>query len=338
MTQYKYILEPYAGLRSRYYCPQCNGKNEFTRYIDAETGDHLDSKVGICNRAVKCGYHYKPKEYFQDNNINFNTLTFKNMLRPKIDEQPTKPVSFIPLVDFKITLRETWSVSQIALINNFIKYLKNLFGPDITGELISKYYLGTSAHWTGANIFWQIDINGSIRTGKIMLYDPVTGKRIKEPYEHISWVHKDLKIGDFELGQCLFGEHLLQDKLLPVALVESEKTAIIASVYLPQFIWLATGGINNFNKDKFEGLRGRTVLLFPDLNGYKKWSDKADELSHIANFKVVDIFERTATTEEIENGLDLADYLVKHDYRDFIQKEVQSEIVLTEQTKTKFNK
>jgi len=56
-----------------------------------------------------------------------------------------------------------------------------------------------------------------------MLYSPTTGKRVKEPFNHITWVHKALKQPDFNLKQCLFGEHLLQDKTKPVAIVESEK-------------------------------------------------------------------------------------------------------------------
>lgn len=31
-----------------------------------------------------------------------------------------------------------------------------------------------------STIFWQIDINGNVRTGKIMKYDGKTGHRIKE--------------------------------------------------------------------------------------------------------------------------------------------------------------
>lgn len=75
---------------------------------------------------------------------------------------------------------------------------------------------------------------------------------------------------DFELKQCLFGEHLLRDKAKPIAIVESEKTAIIASVYLPQFIWLAVGSLTNLNAEKCSVLKGRTVTLFPDLNGFEK--------------------------------------------------------------------
>lgn len=76
-------------------------------------------------------------------------------------------------------------------------------------------------------------------------------------------LHKD----GYNLKQCFFGEHLLsEDKSRPVALVESEKTAIIASYYLPQFLWIASGGKNGcFNANSLSALAGRSVVLFPDL-------------------------------------------------------------------------
>jgi len=150
-----------------------------------------------------------------------------------------------------------------------------------------------------------------------MLYSPTTGKRVKEPFNHITWVHKALKLPAFELKQCLFGEHLLQDKTKPVAIVESEKTAIIASVYLPQFIWLAAGSLTNLNADKCKVLAGRTVTLFPDLNGFDKWSSKVKELSPFATFIVSDLLECKATEAERNHGFDLADYLIRFDYREF---------------------
>ncbi len=44
-------------------CPKCGRKHSFTRYIDTETNIYIDEKVGICNRAINCGYHYSPKKF-----------------------------------------------------------------------------------------------------------------------------------------------------------------------------------------------------------------------------------------------------------------------------------
>jgi hypothetical protein len=131
-------------------------------------------------------------------------------------------------------------------------------------------------------------------------------------------VHKVLKLDNFNLKQCLFGEHLLQDKSKPIAIVESEKTAIIASVYVPDYIWLASGSLSNLNTEKCAVLRGRMLTLFPDIKGFEKWNSKAQELSHIATFNVSDLLERNATQEEREKGLDLADYLIRFNYKEFI--------------------
>jgi hypothetical protein len=186
-----------------------------------------------------------------------------------------------------------------------------LFGVKKASEAISRYYIATSKHWNGATVFWQIDIKRRIRTGKIMLYSPITGKRAK----YINWVHSVIKQPDYR--QCMFGEHLLIDKTKPVAIVESEKTAIIASVYLPKFIWLAAGTKQGLNFEKCEVLKGRKVFLFPDLKAYDLWTNKAKELSQITNFIVSDLLEHKATEAERKQGLDLADYLIKFDYRVF---------------------
>ena len=104
-----------------------------------------------------------------------------------------------------------------------------------------------------------------------MQYNPHTGKRIKSGSGAIDWVHAKLKKSgvlsdDWELSQCLFGEHLLG--LRPndtVCLVESEKSAIIGSAVIPDYIWLATGGKGNLKSDTCECLKGRNVILYPDL-------------------------------------------------------------------------
>ncbi len=74
MSEHKYILEPYKGMNTRYRCPDCQQRDKtFSLYIDTETGEHIHSRVGRCNRESNCGYHYTPKQYFQDNNISFDT-------------------------------------------------------------------------------------------------------------------------------------------------------------------------------------------------------------------------------------------------------------------------
>jgi hypothetical protein len=312
MTEYKYILEPYNGMNTRFRCPDCQRKDKtFSRYIDTETGEHLHTSVGRCNRESKCCYHYTPKQYYQDNNISIE-ITQPKPYKPKAITPQSKSISFIPVEVFKASLKGYEE-------NYLIKFLINLFGVDITNKLISSYFIATSKCWNGATVFWQIDIKSKLRTGKIMLYNPITGKRIKEPFNHINWVHKVVKQPDFKLKQCFFGEHLLTNNTSPVAIVESEKTAVIASVYLPQFIWLAVGSLTNLNADKCSILKGRNVILFPDLNGFDKWSNKAKELSPLATFTVSDLLERKASETEKQQGYDLADYLIKFNYKEFTE-------------------
>jgi hypothetical protein len=291
-------------MNSRYYCPGCKQKEKtFVRYIDKKTGLPIDSSVGRCNRESNCGYHYTPKQYFQEHNISFEMQTVNSPnLQTKLISKP-KSASFIPAEVLKASLKgyET---------NHFTKFLIDLFGIDVTSELIGKYFIGTSKYWSGASVFWQIDITGRIRAGKIMLYSPETGKRVKEPFNHINWVHKVLKRPEFELNQCFFGEHLLKGNTKPVAIVESEKTAIIASIYLPKFIWLATGSSSNLTEEKFKILQGQNVVLYPDLNCYDKWTNKAKELAHISQISVSSLLETHASEEERKKGLDIADYLI----------------------------
>lgn len=197
--------------------------------------------------------------------------------------------------------------------NNLFGFVSAIIGRNEATRLMEMYMVGTSKHWNGATVFWQISADGDVRGGKIMLYDRLTGHRVQEPYPHITWVHSVLRMSDFNLNQCLFGEHLLphiRDK--PVALVESEKTAILATHYLPQYLWLATGGkCSCLNRQSIQSLRGREVILVPDLNATEEWRQR------MAIFNELDIkatlfekLEEMATDDERAKGLDIADYLI----------------------------
>jgi len=214
--------------------------------------------------------------------------------------------------------------------SDFVQFLRDLF-ENINGlnqsidEVCERYKIGSTKG--GDVIFWQVDINGKVRTGKIMQYDPATGKRVHNASGAIDWVHNKLKRAgtvpqDFNLRQCYFGEHLLSSQPdSTIAIVESEKTAVIASVLMPQYIWIAAGNINGLTLDKSSALKGRSVILFPDLSkelptrptAFVQWSRRAAEIRRVYGCKVVvsDILERIATDEEKESGLDIADYLIR---------------------------
>lgn len=112
------------------------------------------------------------------------------------------------------------------------------------------------------------------------------------------------------LSQCQFGEHLLPlCPDLPVALVEAEKTAVICSAVFPEFLWLATGGLGQFN-DRVIVLLGRQVIAFPDLGAYDRWRKKAKDYP-LLDITVSDYLEKNATPQQREIGADLADLVVE---------------------------
>jgi hypothetical protein len=202
--------------------------------------------------------------------------------------------------------------------NKFLHFLQVTFGIEKTNKVIEMYKIGDAKTWFGSTIFWQIDKNNNVRTGKIMLYNKNNGKRVKKPYEHINWVHSKLNIANDKIDKCFFGEHLLNhfpDKT--IAIVESEKTAIIASFFFPNLIWMATGGISNLSYSKLKSLIGRKIILFPDLCAYDKWLQIIQPLDKWFKITVSDYLEKNASSEEKLQKYDLADYLLALDRSKF---------------------
>ncbi len=111
---------------------------------------------------------------------------------------------------------------------------------------------------------------------------------------------------NFNLSQCFFGDHLLADNKKKVGVVESEKTALIASLCLPEICWVACGAKEHLSDDKLNSLKGFDVILYPDLGAYDNWKEKADRYG----YQVSTILEETVTPEERAAGYDLADYLL----------------------------
>lgn len=310
MSQHSYSLQKYAGKKSRHTCPACGGRYCFTRYVD-ENGEFLAETVGRCDHESSCGCHYKPKDWFKDNpdsRHDWRELTQEVRKRLFPEKAESKPICTIP--DEFVT-RSVRTDKASHLIENLSKRIDPLVLEGIIGE----YHIGVTK--SNDIIYFQIDSEGRCRTGKVMKYNNETGKRVKDEKtpSKITWIHSLLKQqrlipADWELTQCLFGEHLLTKYPdATVALVESEKTAIICAALMPRFIWVATGGKTQLG-DKLNVLQGRKIIAFPDIDAFKTWEEKLSTLPHL-NIKVSDYLMKNATQEDHENHIDIADLLLR---------------------------
>ncbi len=313
--EHLFTLEKYSGLTTRYTCPSCGKLKKFARYINTETGLHLADHVGRCNREIECGYHFKPCDYFKDN-PSANSAKAQTQRQTTIAQRQfamSKSFGTIPAELVNLSLSSPRP-------NHFLQFLANRFGSFAVAQVAKRFCIGTSKHWHGGTVFWQVDALNRVRTGKVMLYNAENGKRVKKPYDHVTWVHSVLRKNGlipelFHLEQCLFGEHQVNSgKVKEVVIVESEKTAIIASIYLPEYTWMACGGISMLNSNRLEPLKRFPIILYPDLKAFEKWQAKANEFCAMGfQVTVSDLLETIATRTERENGHDLADYLLTMD-------------------------
>lgn len=188
--------------------------------------------------------------------------------------------------------------------NNFDTWFKSL--TDKNHEYITS---SSNKKWFGSVVFWYMDIDKNVCSGKIMQYNPENGKRIKDPVPLVTWVHKMLKLKDFTLKVCLFGEHLLTKyPNKKVAIVESEKTAILASICFPNLVWLASGSLSYLTYKRCLVLKGRNVLLYPDVGAEDKWIEKANQLNELMTDTK---FEVHVLQGDYEKGYDLCDYILE---------------------------
>lgn len=299
--KYRYRLETYDPKVRKHICPGC-GKRTFVRYIDMATGEYVSTTVGRCDREERCGYHKTPRDFFTENG------------------RPSSRKYFFPRKREELySSRASFSLIKMELVdatrknfrnNNLAEFLLEHFGITASATALFHYRVGTCKYWDGATVFWQIDISGRCRTGKIMLYDSTTGHRVKNPVSKVMWVHKLHMFKDFRLRQCLFGEHLLAESCKPVAIVESEKTAIIASMFFPDAIWLATGGLNNLREETTGCLKGRRIFLFPDLGAEDKWAKLAGSIPALKASVISRWLSRICSEKQRAEGLDIGDWLV----------------------------
>ena len=320
----RYHLQKYAGISSRHTCPACERPRCFTLYID-DNGNILHPTVGRCDHESSCGYHRTPRQYFHDH-------PERNRRHPdSFHCHPERP-SVIPsqrsesrnLLHYRHARPDRASPGIIpqnlipppSAANHLITFLKTMIPSSAIDRIIADYRLASTPDQ--AIIFLQIDQDNQCRTGKIMQYNPATGHRIKDPDKpgRINWLHSILKRRkqlppDWQLTQCLFGEHLLpQHPNKTVALVESEKTAIICSAMMPQYLWLATGGKSGLTSERLSSLKGRKIIVFPDIDAFKDWQQKIFTFPQL-DIRISRLLEDNATPADRAAHIDLADWIIQ---------------------------
>ena len=163
-------------------------------------------------------------------------------------------------------------------------------------EVLTAYMVGSSVY--GHTIFWQIDQEGKVRTGKMMRYK-TDGHRDKTAPWNFDYIHaalfRDQRHPEYddtkvEVRQCLFGLHLLnrykyKDVEQTVCIVESEKTALLMAIAYgntAKQVWMACGGLGSLNATRLAPLIAdhRNIILYPDRDGIEAWRQKAEQLHY----------------------------------------------------------
>lgn len=351
-TVHRYILEKGS---KKHHCPNCT-KKTFVLYIDTETGDYLPEQYGRCDRESNCSYHLNP--YLdgytkaiqeQENSNSFELSNNWKLKQNKIIPRQTLEPLFFDFETFKQTL-QTERYEKNTFIQNLFYRVQFPFEVDEVTKVIQLYRLGTVANGyrAGANTFPFIDIKCNVRAVQVKQFDEqnhTTGTdflhsiiekhhtRNKKPLPEWleAYTKQDKRIS------CLFGEHLLSKyHSNPVALVEAPKTAVYGTLYfgLPEtpesLIWLAVYNKSSFSFDKLKVLQGRDVYVFPDLSKdsstFKEWENKAKEYENRlpgTHFIFSDLLEQLAPQQDKSEGNDLADYLIKLDWRLFRKRNIQ---------------
>lgn len=214
--------------------------------------------------------------------------------RPSVPRQQVPPLPMLTLPMWMVYARQT------TTDNTLIRWIKrgiNWCGAQRAriDSVLKDYHVGTD-RW-GRTIFWQIDEQQRVRTGKMMLYQP-NGHRDKDTPRNFDWVHSSLfrnpksaySADEYDAKPCLFGLHLLDKYKLSniqqdICIVESEKTALLMAIAYGNScnqVWMACGGLENLNRQKLITIiaQRRNIRLYPDRDAIDRWKIKAEQLNY----------------------------------------------------------
>jgi predicted RNA-binding Zn-ribbon protein involved in translation (DUF1610 family) len=356
--EFRYILEKGS---KKFPCPLC-GKKTFVRYKDSDTGNYLPEVYGRCDRESKCSYHLNPyidgyAKSKNDYSQGFNKLHYNAFPAKKINKEPPPDPVFFDFDSFKLTL-QSGRYEKNKFLQNLLYRIPFPLDVDEVSKVVKLYRLGTvtNGYMAGALTLPFIDLMDNVRAIQVKQFDEHNHTIATDFLHSIMEKHylqhntplphwlKEYRKQDKRIS-CLFGEHLLSKyPNNPVALVEAPKTAIYGTLYfgLPDtsdsLIWLAVYNKSSFSFEKLKVLQGRFVYVFPDLsingNTYKEWEAKAkvyESQLPRTQFIFSDLLEKKAPERDRFEGNDLADFLIKQDWRFFRGGIVNSNIQSTQE-------
>src|SRR5690554_1484771 len=309
-----------------------------------EHGFYINEYFFTDELEKKPRYNANDIKYFNNENLSLSQPL-------KHEPKAPTPICYFDFETFKQTLQAE-RYEKNTFIQNLFYRVQFPFEVDEVTKVIQLYRLGTvvRGYRAGANTFPFIDIKGNVRAVQVKQFDEqnhTTGTDFLHSIieKHHTRNNKPLPewLEAYNKNEtkvsCLFGEHLLSKyHSNPVALVEAPKTAVYGTLYfgLPEtpesLIWLAVYNKSSFSFDKLKVLQGRFVYVFPDLskdgNTFKEWETKAKEYeSRLPGTRFIfsDLLEQLAPERDKSEGNDLADYLIKQDWRLFRKRNIQEQ-------------
>jgi hypothetical protein len=305
--EYKFVFEKHPAKKGT--CPQCNFKDKL-RYYEGFHG----TQYGKCERSGNCGYHaMPPSEEAQKEG-------FK--LRAENNKAPEPDVIY----------PEQKPLAEIANNHNsnFHKFCLKL---GITHDHLKLWGIGTRDDKT---IFLFKDVAGMYCNAKSFKFkedghrDKSTNSYSLKPYKcngcGAAYEHTAQKCNSCGKNKtifpdeskkfrlCIFGEHTWSEEkneagrfIKKLCLVESEKTAVIASFFYSQYDWGAYSAAKSLTDEKI----GTGILFNRDIYNLRD-ADKAGREGHAEKQLLkwgitctpVDLFK------EREDGYDIADAII----------------------------
>jgi hypothetical protein len=285
-----------AGVRYEALCPF---------HDDKSLGSFKVYPKGNCYKCFSCGAKGGVIEFLMEH----EKLSFPDALR-WLGKKYSIPVDDVP-VDWTYTpkpappplpmleLPASMVMRTMKAIDddNLVKWMRmGIAWDDVQRYRLEKnlfdYHVGHGKN--GHTIFWQMDQNGKIRTGKMMKYRP-DGHRDKEATWNFDFIHsalfRDPRLTQYdedkmEAHLTFFGMHLIERfPNATIKLVESEKTAILMATAYGNHtmqIWLACGGLEMITRERLQPLidQQRHIILYPDRDGIEKWKMKAEQMHY----------------------------------------------------------